>query len=62
MHRKIITTMYREPEAYIADIEVMTGKSYATAKRIMGKIRKHYGLTNRQKPTLIQVKDYLIEN
>ena len=52
--------MYRTPEAYIADIEVMTGKSYATAKRIMGKIKKFYGLTSRQKPTIVQVKEYLI--
>ena len=52
--------MYRTPEAYIADVEILTGKSYATARRIMRKVRKYYDLSARQRPTLEQVKAYLI--
>ena len=52
-------TMYRTPEAYIADIEIMTGKSYGTAKRIMAKIKRHFGISMRNRPTLDQVKEYL---
>lgn len=54
--------MYRTPFAYIADIEVLTGASYRTAQRIMEQIRKHYNLAKRQKPTMDQVKSFLIEN
>lgn len=54
--------MYRTPFAYIADIEVLTGASYRTAQRIMEQIRKHYNLTKRQKPTMDQVKSFLVEN
>ena len=53
--------MYRTPEAYIADVEILTGKSYRTARRIMETIRKHYNLSARQRPTLEQVKAYLIQ-
>lgn len=54
--------MYRTPFAYIADIEVLTGASYRTAQRIMEQIRKHYNLSKRQKPTMDQVKSFLVEN
>ena len=52
---------YREPGAYIADIEVMTNKSYGTCKRIMQRIRLFYGLSGRERPTIEQVKKYLVE-
>ena len=52
---------YRTPEAYISDIEVMTGKSYMSARRIMAKIKKHFGLTPYQRPTIQQVKEYLVK-
>lgn len=52
--------MYRDPTCYIADIEVMTGKSYSTAKRIMAKIRKHFGLGKFERPTLDQAKQFLV--
>ena len=51
--------MYRDPSCYIADIELMTGKSNRTAQRIMAKVRKYYGLTGRIKPTIAQVQAYL---
>lgn len=54
--------MYRTPFAYIADIEIITGASYRTAQRIMEQIRKHYNLSARAKPTIEQVKNYLVEN
>ena len=54
--------MYRTPFACIADIEVLTGASYRTAQRLMLAIRKHYNLSKRQKPTMDQVKSFLIEN
>ena len=60
MHRKSKKTMYRTPYAYIADVEVLTGKSYGTARRIMADIKKHYNLSSRQKPTMEQVKNYLV--
>ena len=53
-------TMYRDPHVYIADVEVMTGKSYRTCRRIMDDIRKYYGLSKREKPTMQQVKAYLV--
>lgn len=52
--------MYRDPTCYVADIEAMIGKSYATAQRVMVKIRKHYGLKKRERPTIQQAKDFLI--
>lgn len=52
--------MYRDPHVYIADVEVMTGKSYRTCRRIMEDIRKYYGLAKREKPTMQQVKAYLV--
>ena len=55
------TTMYRDPFAYVSDIEVMTGKSYGTAKRIMARIREHYGIPSRKRPTIEQVKAYLVQ-
>ena len=54
--------MYRDPSCYIADLEIMTGKSNRQARRYMAKIRKFYGLTARQKPTMQQVKEYLTES
>jgi len=53
-------TRYRDPFAYISDIEVMTGKSFRTAQRIMAKIKEHYGIPSRKRPTLEQVKEYLV--
>lgn len=53
--------LYREPEATIADIEVLVSVSYRTARRIMDKIRKHYGIPKYHKPTIEQVKSYLIK-
>ena len=52
-------TMYRDPTCYVSDLEEMIGKSYTTAKRLMAKIRKHYHMSNREKPTIQQVKEYL---
>lgn len=52
--------MYRTPFAYIADIEILTGKSNRQAQRYMAEIKKHYGITGRKRPTMQQVKDYLI--
>ena len=53
--------MYRDPSCYIADIENLTGVSNRTAQRIMAKIRKYYGITGRIKPTIQQVKEYLVQ-
>lgn len=53
--------MYRDSAVYVADIEAMTGKSYRTCQRILKKIREHYHMTARQKPTMEQVKQYLIQ-
>ena len=50
---------YRNPNAYVADIEVMANVSYATARRIMGKIRKHFGIPGRQHPTMVQVREFM---
>jgi hypothetical protein len=63
LHRisKTRMTMYRDPTAYVSDIEVLTGKSYSTAKRIMAKIRKFYGLSARQRVTIDQAKSFLIQ-
>lgn len=55
------TKIYREPDAFISDIEVMTGKSFRTAQRIMARIKKHYGIPPRKRPTLQQVKEYLVQ-
>lgn len=55
------TTMYREPDAFVSDIEVMTGKSFRTAQRIMARIKKHYGIPSRKRPTIEQVKAYLVQ-
>ena len=52
--------MYRDPSCYIADIEVMTGKSNRTAQRIMKKIRAFYGLGKFERPTMEQAKNFLI--
>jgi len=52
--------MYRDPTCYVADIEQMTGVSYRTARRIMVKIRKHYGLGKREKPTIEMAKSFLV--
>lgn len=51
---------YRLPEAFVSDIEVMTGASYRTAQRIMAKIKQHYSIPPRKRPTLEQVKTYLV--
>lgn len=52
--------MYRDPTCYVADIEQLTGVSYRTAQRIMSKIRKHYGLGKREKPTIDMAKSFLV--
>ena len=51
---------YRDPYCYIYDLVDMTGKSYRTAQRTMERIRKYYGISGRQKPTIEQVKSFLI--
>lgn len=51
--------MYRDPTCYVSDLEAMIGKSYATAQRLMVKIRKHYGMSKREKPTMDQARAYL---
>ena len=51
---------YKDAACYIADIEDMTERSYRTAQRIMAKVRKHYGIKGRSKPTIQQVQDYLV--
>lgn len=56
-----MNTNYRTPEAYVSDIEVMLDVSYMTARRIYAKIRNHYGIPNRKRPTIEQVKQYLIQ-
>ena len=63
LHRisKTRIIMYRDPTAYVSDIEVLTGKSYSTAKRIMAKIRKYYGLSARQRVTIEQAKSFLVQ-
>ena len=53
--------MYRDPSCYVWDIVKLTGKSERTAQRILKKIKQHYGLAVRQKPTLQQAKAYLVE-
>lgn len=58
---EIKSAMYRDPSVYVADIEVMTGKSYRTCQRILKKIREYYHLSKRQKPTIEQAKQYLTE-
>ena len=58
--QKLSCIMYRDPTCYVADIEQMTGASYRTAQRIMSKIRKHYGLGKREKPTIDMAKSFLV--
>ena len=53
--------MYRDPMCYIADVEVMTGRSYMTARRIMAKAKAYYGVSSRTKITIQQMKAYLVE-
>lgn len=53
--------MYRDPNCYLWDLEKMIGKSNSTAKRVMKRIRTYYGLTGRQRPTIQQVKEYLVQ-
>ena len=53
--------MYKDPTCYIADIENLTGVSTRTAQRIMRKVREHYGITGRVKPTINQVKEFLVQ-
>lgn len=50
---------YRNPNAYVIDIEMMANVSNRTARRIMGKIRKHFGIPGRQHPTMVQVREFL---
>ena len=52
---------YRDPICYMADLEVMLDKSYSTARRVMARIRKYYGLKGREKPTIQQVESYLVK-
>ena len=59
--KKCAMETYRTPEAYISDIEILTGKSNRTAQRIMAQIRKEYGIDGRKRPTLLQVKSYLVK-
>lgn len=51
--------MYRDPTCYVSDLEAMIGSSYRTAQRVMAKMRKHYGMGSREKPTLDQARAYL---
>ena len=65
LHPKINAAMsykiqYRTPEAYVSDVEAMLNVSYMTARRIYSKIRQHYGIAVRHRPTMEQVKQYLI--
>ena len=57
--RQILKNMYVNAACYIADVEVMTGVSYGTARRIMSRIRKYYGLSGRERPTVEMVQTYL---
>ena len=52
--------LYRDPTCYISDLENLTGKSYRTAQRIMGRIRSYYRLSKFERPTIEQAKAYLI--
>ena len=63
MHRilKSSAMKYKDAACYIVDIEEMTEKSYRTARRIMAKVRQHYGIVGREKPTIQQVQDYLVK-
>lgn len=58
----MLSEKYQNPTAYVVDIEVMANVSYGTAKRIMGKIRKHFGIPGRQHPTMVQVREFLRAN
>lgn len=51
---------YRLNEAQVVDIQIMLNKSYRTSQRIMAKIKAHYGLKPRQRPTMDQVKSYFV--
>ena len=53
--------MYRTPEAHVSDIAALLDVSYRTARRVYAKIRKHFGLANKQRPTMEQVKAYLVK-
>ena len=53
------TEKYRNPIAYTVDVEVMAKVTNATARRIMQRIKKHYGIIGKQHPTIIQVKQFL---
>ena len=50
---------YRNPIAYTVDVEVMANVTNATARRIMQRIKKHFGIPGKQHPTIIQVKQFL---
>ena len=50
--------MERTPEAYVSDIEQMTGMSYRTAQRIMKRVRDRFGIAGRKHPTIEQVREY----
>ena len=52
----------RTPDAYISDIEAITGMSYRTARRIMAKIRERYQITGRKHPTMEQVREFFAIN
>lgn len=53
------TDKYRNPIAYTVDVEVMANVSHATARRIMTRIKKYFGIPGKQHPTIIQVKQFL---
>ena len=50
---------YRNPIAYTVDVEVMANVTNATARRIMQRIKKHFGIPGKQHPTILQVKQFL---
>ena len=53
---------YRNPNAYVVDVEVLANVSRRTATRIMQKIRQHYGITGKKHPTMVQVREFLSAN
>lgn len=61
MHRQNKNAMYRDPICYISDVEVMTGKSNTTAKRIYARARKYFGIGARERITIQQMQEYLVK-
>ena len=50
---------YRNPIAYTVDVEIMAKVTNATARRIMSRIKKHFGIPGKQHPTMVQVREFL---